>query len=338
MREEWGKVPFQTFHDHIKEVRRRLLWVILAIGVSAGIGYALRIPLINVLQHPLGAPLYYTSPAGSFNFAIKISMIIGMFVALPVIIYQLIRFLEPALPMRVKKGLMAKVIGSSFLLALTGIAFGYFYMIPMSLKFFAGYSTAHIQPLISANEYLSYIINNLIIFALVFQIPLIVLFINRIKPLKPSKLLHYQRHVVVGSFALAIILPFTYDPISQFIVAIPIVVLYYLSAILLWVANRGRKPRPAVQPAIPVPAYQKPLLPAIPSPPPATSLPMHFRRPVRSIDGFIHMPKPAVSTANAKLLATPKLLVQEAKLRPAAKLRRPPLAIDGITPFFSTST
>ncbi len=237
--------PSETFHDHVQELRRRLLWIILAVGISAGVAYWLRLPLINILQKPLGAPLYYTSPAGSFNFVLKLSMIIGTFIALPMVVYQLLGFIRPALPIKLKKGKMIRVIASSFLLALAGIAFGFFIMIPMSLHFFGEYASAQIQPLISANEYLSFVTNNLILFALAFQIPLVILFINWIRPIKPGKLLRYQRHIIVGSFALALILPFTYDPISQFIVAIPIVFLYYLSALLLWIVNRKEKDKPA---------------------------------------------------------------------------------------------
>lgn len=234
--------PSLTFHDHIVELRRRLLWVGLSLAATAGLGYALRVRLINILQQPLGSPLFYSSPAGSFNFVMKLSMGIGIFVALPVIIYQILRYVEPALPHRIQKRTMLKIIGSSCLLALAGISFAYFQMIPLSLKFFAGYSTAAIKPLISADQYLSYIMGNLVTFALMFQIPLVILFINWVKPTNPRQLLKYQRHVIVGAFGLSIILPFTYDPISQFVVAIPIVFLFYLSTIMLWVVNKRRKP------------------------------------------------------------------------------------------------
>ncbi len=314
-------VNSQTFHDHVKELRRRTLWVVVAIGISAGISYALRVRIISVLQRPLGAPLFYTSPAGSFNFVIKLSMIIGMFITLPIIIYQLLRFIEPALPKRINKSFMMKVIGASFLLALAGIAFGYFYMIPLSLKFFAGYSTKVIKPLISANEYLSYVSNNLIIFALVFQIPLIILFINWIKPIKPSQLLKYQRHVVVGAFGLAIVLPFTYDPLSQFIVAIPIVVLYYISVVLLLVANRGHKkfaetlmPEP-LAPAQLVFAAKPLVSMAVPQPTP-------LRPRLSSIDGFIR------PTSSPVMKPVTPVVVSEAKVIPTIKRRQ--LNVDGI--------
>ncbi len=235
----------QTFHHHVNELRRRLVWVIAAIFISAGIAYGLRDRVIVWLQRPLGKTLYYTSPTGSFNFVLKIAMVVGIFVALPVAIYHLMRFIEPALPKRISSKMILATLSASFLLAFAGVVFGYYIMIPMSLKFFGGFSTAQVQPWISADQYLTYMINNLLIFALIFQIPLFTLFINRIKPLKPSQLLKYQRHVVVGAFAIALILPFTYDPITQFITALPIIVLYYMSVLFVAVSNarRGRKQR-----------------------------------------------------------------------------------------------
>lgn len=230
--------PSLTFHDHIKELRHRLLWVLLVVGFGSILGYVFRGPIILVLQRPLGAPLFYNSPAGSFNFILKVSGLLGLMMALPLIVYNSIRFVEPALPNVLKRFLLLKVIIFSTILAALGVAFGFFIIIPMSLHFFSRYSSAAIQPLISADAYLSFVSNTLLTFALLFQIPLIVLFINRIKPIKPSKLLRYQRHVVVSAFVLAVILPFTYDPITQFVMAIPIVFLYYLSIILVWMVNR----------------------------------------------------------------------------------------------------
>lgn len=322
-----------TFHDHIKELRRRILWVILAVGLSGALAYVLRVRLTNVLQHPLGAPLYYTSPAGSFNFVLKLSVIIGMFIALPVFIYHILRFIEPALPMRIGRGLMIKVIGSSFLLAVAGVCFGFFLMIPMSLHFFLGYSTSQIKPLITADEYLSFVLNHLLTFALAFQIPMIFLFINRIKPLKPSKLLRYQRHVIVGSFALAIILPFTYDPLSQFIVAIPIVILYYLSVILLWIVNRKQ--------VYPVEAAQQ--VPAQPQSPPVSTLtqlppllpatlPMTATRRPMTMDGFISRPVPMPTQTMSRPVQPAPKLARPAVNKARPKLSRPRFAIDGISP------
>lgn len=274
----------QTFLEHLLEIRRRAFWIFASLIAFSSVGYVFRNVIVKFIQRPLGYQLYYTNPAGSFNFEMKVSIIIGFIIALPIIIYHLLRFISPALPSEITKKLMTKVMVASFALATIGVVFGYYVIVPLSLHFFSKYNTAQLKPLIAADSYLSYILNNLIIFALLFQIPIIVLFINRIKPLKPKRMLHYQRHVIVGSLALAIILPFTYDPVSQFVVAIPIVFLYYLSVLLIWLANHKKKIVPAteLQPIFtPIRDYEK--TPALPK---NTQLNVRFKTQ-RSIDGII---------------------------------------------------
>lgn len=326
--------PSQTFHDHLKEFRRRLMWVMLAIGISGGISFALYKPLVVILQKPLGAPLFYTSPAGSFNFILKLSVIIGMFVALPVMIYHLIRFIEPALPIRIKRKQMIKVIGASFTLAVAGVCFGFFLMIPLSLHFFMGYSSAEIKPLITANEYLTFVLNHMLTFAVVFQIPLIILFINWIKPIKPSQLLKWQRHIIVAAFGISVLLPFTYDPVSQFIVAVPIVGLYYLSVLLLVIVNRKHKDKIPAKFA-PAPA---PMTPPLARRPVSAPLPVPMPRPTfsphpRALDGF------TVSTRRKEHTQTRRPAVESRRSdrpvdnRPTLHLRpfNRKMAIDGVS-------
>jgi len=276
---------------------------VLAVIASAAIGFTYRVPLVNFLQRPLGAPLYYTNPAGSFTFSVNVSILVSLFIALPVIVYQLLRFIEPALTKRIQKGLMTKVIIVSFALATAGVVFGYYIIVPLSLHFFSQYSTASLKPLISSDSYLSYLVNNLVIFALVFQLPLIILFIDKIKPLKPRRLLHYQRHVIVGALVIALILPFTYDPISQFVVALPIVVLYYLSILLVWRAGRKRR-KTERKAAAPIMKVTEPTPTPTPEPmpmPPKQPSAQRGRRPrpapvMRSIDGIAYHSSSRVST------------------------------------------
>ncbi len=311
----------QTFQDHIHEVRRRLLIVGLTIGISAGLAYTYRNQAIAAIQKPLDAPLFYSSPGGGFDFVLKLSVIIGMFITLPILVFQLVRFIEPALPRRLTVWSILKVMVASTFLAALGMAFAYFMMIPQSLHFFNSFTTTDVKPLISADSYLSYVINNLITFALAFQIPLFILFINWIRPIKPGKLLRYQRHVIVGAFGLAVILPFTYEPIQQFMIAIPIIGLFYLSVVLLAITNRSwRRDKtaqvvamtthntpaaPVIQPAPAVPVLEtprsepQPLMPAL--------------RPRLSMDGM-RGAQPAMAARVA-----PAPTIQQTISRPSVK-------------------
>lgn len=334
----------ENFHHHVKELRRRLVWVVLAVGISGALGYVFRAPVIKLLQNPLGAPLFYTSPAGSFNFIMKVSTIIGVFIALPVIVFQLLKFIEPALPKKIGNSSLLGLILTSFMLALSGIAFGFFVMIPISLKFFAGYSNAQIQPLISAEEYLNFVLNTLIFFALVFQLPLITLFGNTIKPTKPRKLLKYQKHVVVGSLAVALILPFTYDPVSQFVMAMPIIVLFYISVAVLWVVDRRASKKLKKMVRKQDAKAQKPQVVAEPAPESTLKSPEPAPQPmmqkVSPVDGFVFNSKKDEEEAirlhlekrKAEKVERQKRIVEELKHSRSGKS-----SIDGLGPVMRTA-
>jgi sec-independent protein translocase protein TatC len=236
----------ETFHDHVTELRNRIIVVAFSVGLFSLIGYVGRNKIIYFIHKPFNSPLYYNTPAGAFNLTMKIALVIGIFFSLPILIYNIIKFLEPTFSQRLKKGHVNATLLFSCVLAISGAAFGYYILLPMSLHFFGGYSSQTISPLISANEYFNYVINLVITFAILFQIPLIIDFINRIKPFKPRQLLKYQKYIIVGAIVIALVLPFTYDPVTQFVVAIPIVLLYYLSIIMVMVSNRKKKEKVSI--------------------------------------------------------------------------------------------
>lgn len=252
-----------TLHEHIRELRRRLFWSVLVFLAGGTIGYVVHKPLIALLRRPLHETLYYTSPAGGFNFVMKICMMVGLAIAVPVLVYHLIEFIRPAFGSDMRKHQAHSMAALSFVLALSGIIFGFFVVVPMSLKFFHGFSGNGIQSLLSATDYLEFVTNHLITFIIIFQLPLILLFIDRIRPLPPKTLLKYDKHIIIGAAAISLILPFTYDPVSQFLVGLPIVVLYNLTIILVFFRHRKRgqkahrhsplvataRPKPVLRPA-----------------------------------------------------------------------------------------
>lgn len=222
-----------SLRDHILELRKRLLVVVGVFIVWCGVGYAIREPLTKLILNPLGSSVYYSTPQGGFEFFMRVIMTAGFIAAVPVIVHQLLRFIEPAVGGKLTTQLMRRTLVWSLLLAVTGIVFAYLAILPTSLKFFNEFGGKQVQPLISADSYLNFVLGMLAIFALLFQLPLIISIVDHIKPLKPQQLTKYRRHVFVGSLIVALIMPFTYDPITQFIIAMPIVVLFELSALIV---------------------------------------------------------------------------------------------------------
>lgn len=232
-------VEHQTsLREHISELRSRLLLIVAIFFVWCGIGYVIRQPLTRLILQPLGKSVYYNSPQGGFEFFMRVIMTAGFIAVVPIVVYQLIRFVEPAVGKKLSSKTMRRALLWSLLLAVAGITFAYFTILPTSLEFFAKFSGNAVQPLISADSYLNFVLGILATFALLFQLPLIISIIDHIKPLDPTQLTRYRRHVIVGSLVIALILPFTYDPITQFVIALPIVVLYELSVILVRLNHR----------------------------------------------------------------------------------------------------
>lgn len=233
--------PQATFFDHVKELRRRLTWSAVIFMLGGGLGYLYHQPIINFLKRPLYGPLYYDSPAGNFNLIMEVCLLVGLFFALPVLIYNIVRFIEPALAKLLKRRHLSLVTLMGFVLAAMGAVFAYVIVLPMSLHFFQGFKVDGVKALISASSYLNFVIKCLISFMIIFQLPLLILFINFVKPLPPKRLLKYEKYVIVGSLVVAVILPFTYDPITQFVIALPIILLYNMSIVLVWGVNRTPK-------------------------------------------------------------------------------------------------
>lgn len=231
----------QTALEHLHELWRRALYCVGVLIMGGVFGYIFRQQIINFLQRPLHQQLYYTSPMGSFNFVMQVCLLIGFLLALPVISYNLLRFIEPALRKRLKPRVVLAVLISSFVLAVGGAAFGYYLTLPFALQFFGQVGTSSLRPLISVNEYFSFILGYLGTFAAVFQLPLLLLFINHITPFKPGGLSKWRKHVYIGAFAISLIMPSSPDPLSQVSLAIPIIILYELSIGLIWLANRKHR-------------------------------------------------------------------------------------------------
>ncbi len=228
----------KPFIEHIHELRIRLfLWFIVFV-VGSVIGFKIYDNLLLIIMKPLNKPLYYTSPLGGLNFVFQLAILFGFIVSLPMLIYQIIKFIEPLFSTHSKR-LLAWLPFFSLLLAIVGICFAYLISLPATLGFFGAFGSNELRPLISTNEYFSFVTHYLLGIALLFQLPIILFVINLITPLDRKIFLKYQRHFIVLSFVIAAI--FTLDPINQAIMAIPLILLYYAAVGIIIVINKRKK-------------------------------------------------------------------------------------------------
>jgi sec-independent protein translocase protein TatC len=276
----------QSFAGHVQELRRRIMVTVLVLLAGAGAAFIFREPLVDLIVRPLDMPLFYSSPGGSLDFVMQLCVSVGAIIALPVLVYNLIRFIEPALMhKRVSRKSALLIIISSVILAGVGIWFAYTWVLPTSFHFFAEFSFGPVKPLISTTDYMRFVLGCLVMFAIVFQVPLVLLMFNNIRRFPPNSLSKYHKHVFIAALVIALVMPFTYDPITMFIIALPIVVLYELSVFLIWFANRKHNKKHKPQKS----AHHKPHSPALKpvSPPVHTGNSWDTNRQVvrRPIDG-----------------------------------------------------
>lgn len=240
-----AKVPFK---EHVAELRRRLFFIVASVAVWSVVGYFIHHQVVDILLVPIeGQKLIYTSPISGMNFLLKIAFYVGIACSIPVIVYQFLRYLEPLM----KRGSSRFILWGSLasgLLAVGGILFGYFLGLPAAMHFLLNqFITDQVSALLTVDAYLQFVLVYMFGAAIMFQIPLIVLFINRIKPLKPSQLMRAQRWVIVGTVTLAFIMNPTPSLVDQLFLAVPMVLSYQFAILMVWWLDRRQKAHRAMQ-------------------------------------------------------------------------------------------
>lgn len=227
-----------TFFGHLQELRLRLIYCLGTLLLGFVIGYTIRNSILRIILFPLGKPLFYTSPIEGFELSMKVSFLFAIVISLPVFIFNLIGFLEPAIDLFKRRYVYVFTI-SSFVLALLGLSFGYFVTLPLSLKFLSYFnSSGLIIPLITSDGYFKFFWFHLIGFAVFFQIPIVVLILNLLVGLKESVLIKAQSYVILICFVLAGIITPTTDVINLFVFAVPIILLYEFSIMLILIRRK----------------------------------------------------------------------------------------------------
>lgn len=230
------------FVGHLLELRRRLIYIVVSVLIFSTLAYSVQQRLVDFLLRPShGQQFIYTSPAGGIGFLFTVCTYAGIVISTPIIFYQTLGFLEPLIKNKTRQTLI-KYSFFSAALGLVGFCFGYFMGLPIALHFLGSqFSNHQIRPLFTIQEYLSFLMIYLLGSVLLCQIPVILMFINKIRPLRPRKLLSFERYVIVTGFLIAMIMAPTTNVIDQLIIAGPIIMMYNLSVLLIWFVNRGAK-------------------------------------------------------------------------------------------------
>lgn len=162
---------------------------------------------------------------------VKLSVVSGIIISLPVIFYQLWKFISPGLYLSEKEKILPLVFISTALF-LVGALFAYFGVIPFALNFFLNFQTESLEPLISIGSYISFFLSFILVFGIVFELPVLLIGLMFLGVVKAEFLRAQRKIAVVGIFVLAAVLTPTVDLITQFLLAIPLWILFELSILL----------------------------------------------------------------------------------------------------------
>lgn len=228
------------FLEHLEELRRALIGAVIAVCVCAGVAYMFSGTIIDYVVVSHVGTAQFTQPMEAFMTRVKVSLLLGLVVALPVVAFQIWSFVVPGL-MGHERKLVLPLVAFSTVLFLTGIGFSYFVLTPMMVKMLLGFGTEHLRADITVNALLDFIIKMGLGAGILFQLPLVVALLTLIDVVSPQTLLSKWRHAIVGILILsAVVTPG--DGPSAFVLAIPVAILYFLSILLsLAIVRRGRK-------------------------------------------------------------------------------------------------
>lgn len=212
--------------DHLTELRTRLIRSIIAIIACSCVTYFFDEKIMDFLMAPAGQ-LYFMQPGEAFFSYAKVVLFSGFLVATPVVFYQMWRFFVPAFTRR-ERMILGILVPSSVLLFYVGLAFSFFLIVPLGIKFFMGMGSETLTPLFSVEKYLDFIITFLLPFGLAFELPIIIIIMAQLGMVTSEKMGKYFRYVFLVSFVIGALLT-PPDIISQITLALPLTALYGLS-------------------------------------------------------------------------------------------------------------
>ncbi|MBT5874831.1 MAG: twin-arginine translocase subunit TatC [Candidatus Latescibacteria bacterium] len=240
------RIQEMSFFDHLEELRWAILKSVIAVLLGMVVCFVFSSDIIEFLILPTKPyevlELQFIKPSGMFMIMIYISLGCGLIIALPVLLYQIWHFVSPGL-LATERKYVPHVIFFSTILFLLGSAFAHYILIPILINFmlYVGSGVSDVKAQWDISMYMSMVIKMILVMGAVFQMPILVAFLTWIRVLSPTLLKDSWRYAMVIIFVLAAVITPTGDPLTQIIVAIPLLVLYVVSVFVSWMIARGRE-------------------------------------------------------------------------------------------------
>jgi sec-independent protein translocase protein TatC len=237
-----------SFFEHLGELRKKIVVSLIAVCVTFVISFNYSEYILKFLMFPLrydlafsvkkmyvyfvpqdklqNTKLVFLAPAEGFWMNMKIALVAGLLLALPVIFQQLWSFISPGLHSKEKKYVVPFVFIATGLF-LVGVAFCFFIVLPFAMSFLLTYKIGDfMMPMLSVGQYTDFCLKFLLAFGVVFELPIFIVFFTRIGLVTPQTLAKHRRYAILIAFIVAAILTPTPDVFNQTLMALPMIVLY----------------------------------------------------------------------------------------------------------------
>ncbi|MCH8025488.1 MAG: twin-arginine translocase subunit TatC [Chloroflexi bacterium] len=221
-----------TILEHLQELRYRAMVTAGALVVGVGVSlWPLTGWVIKFLKQPAedskeGFVLVFFEPLEGWTTYFRVSLLLGIAIAMPVLVYQLLAFVSPGLTKTERRWVYPIALGAS-LSFIAGVAFAYYIELPPALRFLLNPPEGIGEPLISAGKYFDFVTRLLLMTGLVFELPLVIMGMAKLGVVTSSRLWGWWRYAIIFAFVLAAVVTPSIDPITQSLVAGPIIVLYF---------------------------------------------------------------------------------------------------------------
>lgn len=230
--EQAEKAAVMPLLAHLKELRTRLIRAFLAMLITTAASFVFARQVLILLIAPMGdMPPQALKPTESLGNYLKVSLICGITLAMPFIVYQVGRFLAPGLTQKEKRYLLLLVPGAT-LCFVGGVAFAYFVMLPAAIPFLQGFMGDIIEQRWAIGDYLSFITSLLLWVGLAFELPLFVFFLAKLGLIDAKFLSRNRKYAILLIAILAAAITPTVDPFNMALVMGPLIILYELGVIL----------------------------------------------------------------------------------------------------------
>jgi sec-independent protein translocase protein TatC len=230
-----------TIFEHLSELRSRLFKATLALVVTTAISMAFAERVLQLLIIPLGDKVPQTiRPTESFIVYFRVALIVGVTLSMPVIVYQIVRYMLPGLLPHEKKYLYFLLPGV-FVCFAGGVCFAAFLMLPAAIQFLQGFLATIVDNRWTLDNYIDFVTRVMFWMGIIFQTPLIMFFMAKLNLVTAKKMSGFRKYAIVLCAIIAAMVTPTPDPVNMMIVMVPLYLLYEVGIILARLAGAGRK-------------------------------------------------------------------------------------------------